>query len=474
MPQSVMRAPAAWRGIGLLVLILLSGAQPALLPIAEALRAAQAATANQDYAAAADALTDAAARLPYAGYAAYRAGLADVSAQRYAEAVAQLQTAAALSGWTPTLHTALGDAYLGQGLREAALEQWNSALAEKPQDDGLLARLANSYEALNRYPEAIAALRALAQVRGNDAAVYYRLALLTAATEPAQALSTLALVAGFAPSLTPTTQALQQAIETGQASGSEAYTFARVGFTFIQLKEYALAELALSRAVAAEPSYADAYAYLGFVQDMQEKDGLAAYEIAVKLAPESPLALFFLGRHWRLQGEASRALTYLEQAQKLDSQNPALAAELGAAYASQPDLTNAEIWYVNAVTLDERNPEFWLLLARFYVDNNYHLAELGLPAARMAVNLAPDSALAADALGYALVLTNDLVNGQKMLERALTLDANVASVHLHLGWLNLQQGHPAEARAEFQRAIELDNGGPYGQEALRALAQYVP
>lgn len=469
-----MRAPALWRGLGLLALVLLSGAQPVLLPIAQAFRLAQSATEQQNYAVASEALTDAASRLPYDGYSAYRAGLADISAQRYAEAVAQLTTAAALSGWTFNLRVALGDAYLGQGQREAALEQWNAALAEKPNDDGLLARLANSYEALQRYPEAIAALRALAQQRATDPAAYYRLALLTAATAPAEAISTLVLTVELAPELAPTVQAVQHAIEAGQAIGNEVYTFARVGFTFIQLKEYALAELALSRATAADPEYADAFAYLGLAQDLQQKDGLTAYEAAVALAPNSPLALFFIGRHWRLRGETDRALTYLQQAQTLDPQNPALAAELGAAYANQPDLANAEIWLVNAVKMDERNPEFWLLLARFYVDNNYHLAELGLPAARMAVSLSPENAAALDMLGYALVLTNDAVNGQKLLERALALDPNLASVHLHLGWLYLQQGQLTEAQSAFQRALALDAEGPYGQQALRALAQFAP
>ena len=40
-----------------------------------------------------------------------------------------------------------------------------------------------------------------------------------------------------------------------------------------------------------------------------------------------------------------------------------------------------------AVKADDQNPQWWLLLAKFYVDNNYHMSELGLPAARRAGRL---------------------------------------------------------------------------------------
>ncbi|MBC8081716.1 MAG: hypothetical protein H7Z21_00765, partial [Hymenobacter sp.] len=44
-----------------------------------------------------------------------------------------------------------GDAYQGIGDGEAALAQWELARAQTPEDDGLLARLANQYEAAGRY-----------------------------------------------------------------------------------------------------------------------------------------------------------------------------------------------------------------------------------------------------------------------------------------------------------------------------------
>src|SRR6185295_19042882 len=99
----------------------------------------------------------------------------------------------------------------------------------------------------------------------------------------------------IAPQFAPQARSLIDAIQAGEASGSPAYTFGLVGFALVQLSEWRLAEEALSRAVAADPNYAEAYAYLGLARDRQNKDGLDDYENAVRLDPKSPLAQFLLG-----------------------------------------------------------------------------------------------------------------------------------------------------------------------------------
>jgi len=468
-------APSAWaawlRAALLLAAVALLGAQPVVLPIAQDWLAAQTATAAQDYLTAADALADVAARLPNYGYAQHRAGLAAISAERFEDATRFLKAAAALDGWTATRHTALGDAYFGQGNTEAALAEWELALAETPEDDALLVRLANNYEAAGRYPEAVAVLNTLTRVRPDDPTVFYRLAVLSAATSPTDAPARLLVVAELAPDLAASVQVLLDAIAAGQATGDPAVTFAKVGYAFEQLGEWRLAEEALARAVNLSPAYADAYVYLGLAQDMQGKDGQPAYQQAVTLAPDSPVAQFFFGLHYRRTGDSQTALTYLLAAQQLDQANPAIAAEIGGAYASLGDLALAETWMSQAVTLDEHDVRWWLLLARFYVDNEYRVADLGLPAARQAVALAPNNAQAVDTLGFALVLTDDFSNGQKLLEQALALDAQAASVYYHLGVFHSRQGNTADAELMLNHALALDPDGYYGGRALQALAR---
>lgn len=474
--SGAVSAPAAAlaRAILVVALVLIAGFQPGPLAIQRDYRSAQAATTAKNYAAAADALADAAARLPYSGYAANRAGLAEISAGRFDEAIRHLFIAAALDGWTTARRVALGDAYLGKGDNNAALAQWEAALAADPNDDGLLARLANQYEAAGRYAEAVNVLNQLTQLRPKDPAVYYRLALLTAATAPEDAPARLALAAGIAPNLAPATQTLIDAIQAGQAAGDRAAMFGKVGYALIQLSEWRLAQEALTHAVTLNPQYADAFAYLGLALDRQNQDGLVDYETAVKLAPQSPLVQYLLGLHWRRAGNSDTALPYLLAAQKLDPQNPAIAAEIGGAYASTGDLPNGEVWLSQAVKLDDHNPQWWLLLAKFYLDNVYHVAELGLPAARRAAELDPKSGPAADALGYALVLTGDLVDGEKTLQQALTLGGDSASTYYHLGVLYQQQKRNPEAEAAYKHALSLDPDGFYGGLTLKALGALTP
>ncbi len=473
-PGARFPALALGRGVVVVVIILIAGFQPGVLAISRDFETAQAATAAKNYAAAADALGDAAARLPYSGYALGRAGLAEISAARFDAAIQHLFAAANLEGWTTARRVALGDAYLGKGDTAAAIAQWETALAANPNDDGLLARLANQYEAAGRFADAANVLNQLAQLRPTDGAVYYRLAVLTAATAPDRASARLAVAAAISPTLGAATRSLVDAIQSGEATGDQAYVFGKVGFALEQLAEWRLAVEALTHAVTLNPQYADAFAYLGLARDRLKQDGLDDYETAVKLAPQSPLAQFLLGLHFRRAGDSNTALPYLLAAQKLDPKNPAIAAEIGGAYASTGDLTNGEIWLTQAVTLDDQNPQWWLLLARFYMDNEYHVAELGLPAAQRALALDPKSGPAADALGYDLVLTGDLTNAEKLLQQALSLGGETASTYYHLGILYVRQGHQPEAQAELKHALALDPDGFYGGLALKALGTLNP
>ena len=92
----------------------------------------------------------------------------------------------------------------------------------------------------------------------------------------------------------------------------------------------------------------------------------------------------------------------------------------------------------------------------------------------MAVGLNPNSALSADALGYALILTGDGLTGQQELERALELDPALAAAHYHLGVYAIGAGQVEAAEPYLNQALALDPQGPYGDLAVKALALISP
>jgi tetratricopeptide (TPR) repeat protein len=450
------------------------GAWPQTTPLAirEALSLAQQAQSAvpAQPAVAANALDDVAARLPYDAYFAYVAGQAALAAGTTDEAVALLTRAGALSAQGPAYFTALGDAYQAQGDLARAVEAWQTAAADQPGDLGLVARLAGGYEKTGRLAEARDAYAQLTDNGHAEPLIVYRLGLLTAVTAPAEAPARLQVaIDQGAPYAAPASQILT-AVKEGETNDDPAYGLALVGIQLIQLQEWDLAAQALSASVSANPAYAEAHAYLGLAQDARGIDGRESFEQAMTLAPQSALVNFLYGLHYRNQGQSQQALPYLQRAQQADPGNPAIAAEMGGAYAALGDLDAAEGWFRTAVNNDRANPQFWLLLARFYIDRNYLVAEHGLAAAQQAVTLNPDEPLAADALGYALVLTGDLDAGRAELDRALRLDPELAAAHYHLGVFYMVRSDTDSAQTALDRALALDPQGPYGDLAIKAMA----
>jgi hypothetical protein len=179
-----------------------------------------------------------AARLPY-WPGVHRAGLSAISVE-LDEAIVPARGGGRL---TATRHTALGDAYF-------ARDRLGARRMNCPRRGLTTTRCWCGSPTITSRGATPTPWRAGAvAVRPDDPAVYYRLAVLTAATAPDEAAARLTLVAQKSPDLAPAVQIILDAIAAGQATGSPEVTFAKVGYAFEQLSEWALAELALARAV---------------------------------------------------------------------------------------------------------------------------------------------------------------------------------------------------------------------------------
>ncbi|HSB02459.1 MAG TPA: tetratricopeptide repeat protein, partial [Anaerolineales bacterium] len=112
---------------------------------------------------------------------------------------------------------------------------------------------------------------------------------------------------------------------------------------------------------------------------------------------------------------------------------------------------------------------YWRLLAIFCAQNNVNIEDVGLPAARQAVILTEADAASLDVLGWLLLLDSSYEEAERMLKRALELDPQNASIHLHLGMLSMQMGDRASAYDHLVRARDLGN-----HDAEAILKQFFP
>ena len=451
------------------IIILLINPQPNWLPLLEDIHLAGQST-NLTSAGLA-ALQDAYVRQPWNPARAYTAGLAALAVGDYDSAIAALTVTASHTGWTPDLYIAVGDAYHGKNDLDQALLQWEAALPDRLNDAGLLNKLARTYEATGRYPQASAALRSLVALEPQNAVARYRFGLVLSIIDPASAPQHLALAAGMDESVAPFAASLNNAVEAGLKANDKSFTYGVIGYALIAVREYPLAKAAFLRAIEERPNFADAYAYLGLAEDELGNDGAYAYDRALVLNADLPLAHYLLGLHYQRLGKLPEAILSLQKAFELDPSNAAAAAELGNVYTQLADISNAENWYRQAVRVAPEDATFWLLLAEFYADNELRLENDALLSARQAVELDPESVQAYDLLGYIYYLNNQFAEAETNLLKAKELDPQQSKVYFHLGLLYLDSNRLPEAKINLENAVGLDPGGPIAEKAFKALAR---
>lgn len=316
---------------------------------------------------------------------------------------------------------------------------------------------------------AAATLEALLAVRPQDADAQTRLALVQALVEPDAALPSLELAAKTDLQRSERLNELSAALVARQNLSPDSAYLARLGQIYVGLAEYDLADDALTQAVDLNPAYGEALAYLAFARAKLGKPALGIMHQAIALQPGSPSVRFLAGLTWKTLGRHAEARAEFERAFTLDPTNPSTAVEIANAHRAENANAYAEIWLQEALRLSGGDLRFRILLAQFYVDDNYRVAEAGLPLAQQLVIDAPDSAEAHDALGWAYFLLGGLDRASEQLNHALALDPTLARTHLHLGALMEAQANPGAAILEYRRAVELDPSGVFGALAGRAL-----
>jgi tetratricopeptide (TPR) repeat protein len=308
----------------------------------------------------------------------------------------------------------------------------------------------------------------------DNAIAHYQLGLLYAITNPDEAVAHLDRVAQLDEALTESVRELKNTLRRAAFAEEPAYRFVLVGQTLANLEEWELALVAFDRAVQENPDYPEAWAYLGEAQYHTGGDGLEALEKAIELNPNAFAANAFMGRYWHRQGEPELALVYLQTAASIEPDNPSLQEDIAAVLADVGNFTAA---LAHLVRVTERLPmesHAWQTLARFSLDYDVQVEEVGLHAARQAVLLSPDDPLSQTLLGRAYLLMGNEHYPVRFFTRALEIDNEYPDAHLYLGMYYLQYGDRDNARFHLERARDLGEDGPIGDLARDILDRYFP
>ena len=364
---------------------------PLALTFAPAIRAGRAqregdkAAQEGDFSQAAASLAVAAAFQPERAALWEAAGEYALAAEDPHTAIHYLQRAAAQGEMTKDALMTLAEAYEAIQDRPNANLAWEAANQLDPADTKALERLLQNYREAGDLAAIQSVLRRLIAQQPNNADHFLQLGLITAVLVPEASLAYLGEAAAIDPNLAEISNHLEGAIRRAQLIDDDpAYLAVAVGRALASQGEWELAQVSFMSATQLRPEFADAWAFLGEANQQLGGTGGAALQEAYRLDPNSLVVNTLFALFWQREGRYDLAVEHLSVSLTLDPGNPLLIAEMGATMSAMGDVQTAISLFSEAVEQNPENPVYWQFLAKFSIQSEIQVEELGLPAARQA------------------------------------------------------------------------------------------
>ena len=392
------------------------------------------------------------------------------------EAMDYLERAGADEG---VKQTVLGIMAFGRKDHVEARQYLADALKNRPFDGEARYYLARSYLLSGDYDEAIRefdrvlAAPAPALSRWREAACYNLGLLHMVRGEQAAVEHLLEAAKGKVDAeLGKKALTLLSALETGGEDRQSEDPLA-LGVALLAVGEARLARVQFEKALDLTSRRAHTLAYLGYIHWLEGEHSRAGdlLEQSVRLQADSPIAHYFLGVLRRAQGRLADALAEFQRVIAIDPKSAPAYVELGQTLILERDYSGAASAFERAVEIHPDNAGYVLRLAQFYLDHAIGL-DRALVVARKAVELAPESADALDALGWALWADGQAYDARHTLELAIASNPDLARAHYHLAVLLERTGDAEAAAREFRRVIDLEPDGSYASRAEAALLDH--
>jgi len=323
------------------------------------------------------------------------------------------------------------------------------------------------------YEKAAEEWKVLVEAQPDNAEAFYQLGLLTSLLDPEQAAGYFNRAATLDPAYNERSQRFTSKLRLAEYAEDPAYQYIQVGQALAAEGEWSLALEAFHRARQANPLYAEAWAFYAQALFQLGQDGLPALQEALQLDPQSLAANVFMGSYWRAQGQPESALPYLKTALEVEPDNTSLLTDYGFTLAATGDIASALEQFQRISEIGPEDLDTWLRIAEFSLDHDLQVVEIGQPAARQAVLLAPHDPQALVLLGRVYSQQGDRLLALRFFQRAIEADPGYAPAHYYLGLHYLAHGDLQLAQEELQKTIDLAGEDPLALQAENILNGYI-
>lgn len=234
--------------------------------------------------------------------------------------------------------------------------------------------------------------------------------------------------------------------------------------------------IAAARAqIAKSPNVSGFYDLLGTAL-FQKKDlsgANAALHKSIELDNNNSDAILKLGQVQAAQGSISDAIATYQQSIKDHPREIAFYILAGEMYESQSSWDQAKAMYQKALEINPTNPLASNNLAYVMLEQGGNV-DVALAMAQTARRGMPDSANAADTLGWAYFQKGVYRSAIEMFQESLRLDekngaADDAVVHYHLALAYQKANQPSQARQQLERVLKINPNNADARKALNEL-----
>ncbi len=304
----------------------------------------------------------------------------------------------------------------------------------------------------------------------NQAEILYRLGLVTTVTDPGHAMQYLTIAATMDEAFSVSIEELEHILN--EFTGSDIQNGLDLGRMLETLDEWKLAALVYQEVLRQEARNPDALALMGNALEELGKDGYPYLSLASEIAPDSVLVRAMLAVYWQLHDRPDKAISYLFSLSEDFPEESIWQENIALVYLQEEEIVDAYDHFVAAVNLEPNDPDLWLELARFCIQYNIYIQEVGLPSAREALVLAPNFPEALMVMGQVLMLAGDADNSVLFLQRAYELDPTDPAITYFLAGAFLSAGRSQASFDHYVETITLAGENSYGLAARQMLEQF--